>query len=177
MLILLSSDSPQTQQSAEQCWVAVWEVGRLNKWGKVLDESLRLFWRARLVFSLKQSWGHRCWERMGTGKEFSASLAFLQEQMQHSVWPHHITKRTTEESAFPCGQERAGNWIELGQVDFEIPPPQQYFALSGSEFDAMGGQRSSQALLKICFSLPEKKRSSWRFKITVDEWNGGYSQK
>lgn len=78
--------------------------------------------------------------------------------MQRSVWPHHINKRTAEESAFPCGQERAGNWIGLGQVDFKIPPtPQQYFTLLASEFDTMGRQRSSQALLKICISLPEEK--------------------
>lgn len=71
---------PQTQQRAEKCWVAVWEAGPLNKWGKVLDESLRLFWRDRLVFSQKQSWDHQCWERKGLGKEFLASLAFCKNR-------------------------------------------------------------------------------------------------
>lgn len=71
---------PQTQQRAEKCWVAVWEAGHLNKWGKVLDESLRLFWRDRLVFSQKQSWDHQCWETMGMGKGFLASLAFCKNR-------------------------------------------------------------------------------------------------
>lgn len=64
-----------------------------------------------------------------------------------------FNKRTTGDSAFLCIWERVGNWIGLGLVDFtNFFPPPQHFARSGSEFDVVEGQRSFQALLKVCFS-------------------------